>query len=117
LISPVHCLWFASIPIYDTLTCFVRRSLAGKSPLTPGRDHFHHTLKRGGYEVREVLVILIGLQAIYAVVALTGHFANVPDVVMFTGWSVLGLSQRFILQMMATRHRAALLRRRHQHAI
>jgi UDP-GlcNAc:undecaprenyl-phosphate GlcNAc-1-phosphate transferase len=29
LVSPVHCLWFASIPIYDCLTCFVRRILAG----------------------------------------------------------------------------------------
>jgi len=117
LISPVHCLWFASIPIYDTLTCFVRRSLAGKSPLAPGRDHFHHTLKRGGYKVREVLGILTGLQAIYAISALIGHFTNVPDVVMFTTWSVLGLSQRSIIHMIATRHRAALMRRRSQHPI
>jgi len=117
LISPVHCLWFASIPIYDTLTCFVRRSLAGKSPLAPGRDHFHHTLKRGGFEVREVLGILTGLQAIYAISGLVGHFANVPDVVMFTAWSVLGLSQRFIIRMIAARHRATLLRRRYQQAI
>jgi len=115
LISPVHCLWFASIPIYDTLTCFVRRSRAGKSPLAPGRDHFHHTLKRGGYEVREVLGILAGLQAIYAMLGLIGHFTNVPDVIMFTGWSVLGLSQRFVIRKIAARHRAALLRRRHQH--
>jgi len=112
LISPVHCLWFASIPIYDTLTCFVRRILAGKSPFTPGRDHFHHTLKRGGFGVRDSLGILTGLQAAYAIVALIGHFAQVPDVVMFTGWSVLGLSQRFVIKTMAKHRRAALLRRR-----
>lgn len=116
LISPVHCLWFASIPIYDTLTCFVRRCRARKSPLTPGLDHFHHTLKRGGYEVREVLGILTGLQAFYAIAALIGHFTHVPDVIMFTGWSVLGVTQRFVIRTMAIRHRAALLRRRYQQA-
>jgi len=105
LISPVTCLWFASIPIYDTLTCFVRRALAGKSPFAPGSDHFHHTLKRGGFGVRGTLGILTGLQAAYAIVALVGYFAQAPDVVMFTGWSVLGLSQRFIIRKIAQLHR------------
>jgi len=113
LISPVTCLWFASIPIYDTLTCFVRRAFAGKSPFTPGRDHFHHVLKRGGFGVRATLGLLTGLQAFYAIVALLAHFAQVPDFVMFASWSVLGLSQRFIINMIAKRHRAAHLRRKH----
>ena len=52
LISPVTGLWFASVPIYDCLTCFVRRSLKGKSPFSPGRDHFHHVLNRGTTHVR-----------------------------------------------------------------
>jgi UDP-GlcNAc:undecaprenyl-phosphate GlcNAc-1-phosphate transferase len=95
LISPVHCLWFASIPIYDCLTCFVRRALQGRSPLSPGRDHFHHALYEGGFTVRPVLGILTGLQIIYAVIGLIGHFASIPDVVMFTAWSFLGLTQRF----------------------
>ena len=112
IISPVHCLWFASIPIYDTLTCFVRRALARKSPFTSGRDHFHHTLRRGGFGIRETLGILTGIQGVYAIVALIGHFTQVPDVVMFTGWSILGLSQRFIIKTMAGHRRAVLLRRR-----
>lgn len=97
LISPVHCLWFASIPIYDRLTCFVRLALRGKSPFLPGRDHFHHTLQNGGFKVRSVLGIVAGLQAIYALLGVVGHFAVVPDVVMFTAWLVLGLSQRFVI--------------------
>ena len=58
IISPVVGLWFASIPVYDSLTCFVRRLMAGKSPFKPGRDHFHHELKRGGFGVRQMLAIL-----------------------------------------------------------
>jgi UDP-GlcNAc:undecaprenyl-phosphate GlcNAc-1-phosphate transferase len=112
LISPVHCLWFASIPIYDCLTCFVRRSLAGKSPFTPGRDHFHHTLLRGGLKLRRTLALLTGLQALYATIGLLGHFAGVPDAAMFAAWSVLGLSQRFVVKSIARHWRSSTLRRR-----
>mgnify|MGYP001827695983 CR=1 FL=1 len=111
MISPVHCLWFASIPIYDCLTCFVRRSLAGKSPFTPGRDHFHHTLLRGGLKVRQTLALLTGLQAVYAILGLLGHFAGVPDAAMFAAWSVLGLSQRFVVKAIAKHWRGSRLRR------
>lgn len=111
-ISPVHCLWFASIPIYDCLTCFVRRSLAGKSPFTPGRDHFHHTLLRGGFKLRRTLALLTGLQGLYASIGLLGHFAGVPDVAMFAAWSVLGLSQRFVVKTIASYWRGSRIRRR-----
>ena len=105
VISPVHCLWFAAVPIFDCLTCFVRRSLKRKSPFTPGRDHFHHTLRRGGFGVRGTLGILTGFQLIYATFGLIGHFAGVPDVVMFACWSVLGISQRKIIGTIARSHR------------
>jgi UDP-GlcNAc:undecaprenyl-phosphate GlcNAc-1-phosphate transferase len=111
LISPVHCLWFAAIPIYDCLTCFVRRSLAGKSPFTPGRDHFHHTLLRGGLRLRRTLALLTGIQAIYSCVGLLAFFAGIPDVVMFAAWSVLGLSQRFVIKTIAKRWRGSRMRR------
>ena len=112
LISPVHCLWFASIPIYDCMTCFVRRILAGKSPFTPGRDHFHHTLLRAGLKVRQTLALLTGLQAVYATIGLVGHFAGIPDAAMFAAWSVLGLSQRFVIKTIARHWRGSRLRRR-----
>ena len=111
LISPVHCLWFASIPIYDLFTCFVRRMLKGKSPFTPGRDHFHHTLRRGGFGVRRTLGILVMLQALYVNIGIIGHGAGVSDVAMFTAWSLLGLTQRFVIRAIAKRHRARQLRK------
>ncbi len=105
VISPVHCLWFAAVPIFDCLSCFVCRSLKKKSPFTPGRDHFHHTLTRGGFGVRPTLAVLAGFQLVYATIGLAGHFTGVPDYVMFTAWSVLGLSQRFIIRKIAISHR------------
>lgn len=112
LISPVVCLWFASIPIYDTITCFVERCLQRKSPFLPDRRHFHHMLLGADFGVRQTLGILTGLQAIYAAIGLLGHFAGVPDVVMFTAWSVLGLSQHFVILWIAKLHRLRQLRKR-----
>ena len=110
LISPMHCLWFASIPIYDSLTCFVRRSLQGSSSFSPGRDHFHHMLKRGGFHVYQILGILTGLQVVYAAIGVVGHFAGVPDVVLFVAWSGLGLIQRTVIRAISTARRRTILR-------
>jgi len=113
-ISPVHCLWFASIPIYDCLTCFVRRALKGKSPFSPGRDHFHHILFRGGFGVRQTLGILTGLQLIYALIAIVAHVAGVADVVMFTTWSVLFVTQRAVIRRIGRLHRCYKLKTLHR---
>jgi UDP-GlcNAc:undecaprenyl-phosphate GlcNAc-1-phosphate transferase len=110
-ITPVAGLWLASIPVYDSLTCFVRRIYKGNSPFRPGRDHFHHTLQRGGLGTRQKLAVLAGLQGIYAVVGVAGSLAGVPDVVLFVAWSVLGLTQRSVLKRIAKRHRAYLFRK------
>lgn len=107
LISPVYCLWFAAIPIFDFMTCFFRRIRKGRSPFVPGRDHFHHVLERGRHGVRWALGILTGLQLVYVIVALLCYFARVPDVVMFAAWSALGLSQRFIILQISKYQRLA----------
>lgn len=96
-ISPVTGLWFAALPLYDLFTCFVRRIAGGKSPLTSGRDHFHHTLMRAGMDVRQVLGALALIQLIYAGVGIAGHYAGVPESLMFTTWAIAGLSQHRVI--------------------
>lgn len=93
IVTPVVALWFASVPVYDLFTSFVRRMLQGKSPFVADREHFHHILIDGGMGVRQTLGILTALQAVYAVIGLAGHFAGIPDAVMFAGWAILGVSQ------------------------
>ena len=105
VISPVHCLWFAALPIFDFFTCFVQRGLRGKSPFKPGHDHVHHILKRGGFTMRRRLSILAGFQIAYSSVGIAGHFSGVPDVVMFAAWSVLGISQAWIIRFIAKHNR------------
>ena len=110
--SPVICLWFAALPIFDLFTRFVRRSSKRHSPFRPARDHFHHTLMRSGMGVRLTLGVLTGLQLSYAIVGLIGHFAGATDVFMFMCWSVLGISQHRIIDKLAARYRLSQRRKR-----
>ena len=111
-ISPVFCLWFAAVPIFDLFTCVVRRSMAGKSPFKPGRDHFHHTLKRGGMGVRQVVGTLTGLQLVYALAALAAFRLGVPEPVMFAAWAVLAATQRMIICAIRRQHRIWIIGRK-----
>lgn len=112
VISPVHCLWFAAIPIFDFMTCFVRRILSNRSPFHAGRDHFHHILLRGGFTGRQALLILSGFQCAYAAAGVFGHVAGIADAYMFGAWSILGFSQRIVIMKIATSHRCRRLRGR-----
>jgi UDP-GlcNAc:undecaprenyl-phosphate GlcNAc-1-phosphate transferase len=109
-ISPVVGLWFAAMPVFDCLTCFVKRLRAGQSPFRPGRDHFHHTLHRGGFAVREKLAILAGLQVIYATCAILAHTTGVADVYLFGTWCIVGLSQHWMIRAVSLRHRLYIFR-------
>jgi UDP-N-acetylmuramyl pentapeptide phosphotransferase/UDP-N-acetylglucosamine-1-phosphate transferase len=61
---------FLAIPLYDTLTVFLKRLARGDGPFTPGRDHVHHQLLEIGFTQRQTAVmlylvtILIGLLGI-----------------------------------------------------
>ena len=114
LVSPVYCLWFAAIPIFDCLTCFVRRSLARKSPLTSARDHFHDALFRGGMGARQVVTVLVGLQLLYTAAAVAAHYSAIPDVAMFATWSVLGLTQRRVIKKVAELYKHRSSQRKHR---
>ena len=105
IISPVHCLWFAALPIFDCLACFVKRVRKGVSPFESARDHAHHMLRRGGFGVRGTVAVLTGMQVFYACCGVAGYFAGIPDVVMFTAWSVFGISHRIIIHRIARSHR------------
>ena len=113
LITPVTGLWLASIPVFDLLTCSVRRVLKRRSPFKPGRDHLHHTLQRGGFGALQKVFILGGLQLAYAVVGVTAPLLGVSDTVLFVAWSVLGLTQFKVIRFISKRHRAILRERLH----
>lgn len=115
VMSPVAGLWFAAVPLFDLFTCMVRRIAKGRSPFKPGRNHFHHTLKRAGLEVRPALAVLVGLAIIYATIGLAAHYAGVADGPLFVLWAIAGATQYWVIKKFAVFYR--LLRRRRRSLI
>ncbi len=102
-ISPVVGLWFAMVPLADFFSCFVQRLARGKSPLTAGRDHFHHALLRAGLSARQILGLLTSMAMLYAGIGLLGDRLGVPDWAMFSLWLSLGASQYWLIKHIAAR--------------
>jgi len=101
IVTPVIGLWFASVPIYDLFTQFTRRILKGKSPFSPDQEHFHHILQDRGLGVRTTILLLTGLQAVYAAIGLAAHYASVSEAWMFGAWALLGLGQHVLISGIA----------------
>jgi len=82
-ISPVCALWFLAIPLIDTVTLMIRRPMQGRSPFNPGRDHLHHRLLNMGFDARQTVMIIHTAAAVMGGIGLIGHFARVPEGLMF----------------------------------
>lgn len=79
LVSPVTALWFAAIPLMDTVTLMIRRVSRGISPFQADQEHLHHLLQRSGLSVNQALLVAIALAIGGAAVGLLLHFTHVPD--------------------------------------
>jgi UDP-GlcNAc:undecaprenyl-phosphate GlcNAc-1-phosphate transferase len=82
-------LWVLGIMLMDVFTVTVRRLARRRSPMAPDRDHIHHVLLRRGFGPRKTLLILVGANALLALIGTAMWRAAVPDWWIF--WSFLGL--------------------------
>ena len=98
IISPVHGLWFAALPIFDLFTVFVRRAVSGRSPFGSGRDHFHHILREAGMSVPLVVATLVSLQSLYAAFGVASLRWGIEEPLVFTVWAVLGIGQLWVVR-------------------
>ena len=53
--------WIIALPVLETLTIFMRRLFAGKSPFSPDRNHLHFLLQKMSLGPVSVLLIILGL--------------------------------------------------------
>jgi UDP-GlcNAc:undecaprenyl-phosphate GlcNAc-1-phosphate transferase len=59
-----------AVPVFDTTTAFFRRIVRGESPFSGDQDHLHHRLRRAGLSPRQVLAVVYGASAVFALVAM-----------------------------------------------
>ena len=82
-LPPVAALWILLVPLFDTLSCMIRRISEGKSPMSADRRHVHHLLLSRGISQGRVVVILVTINACAGATGLLGWRLGVPDSLMF----------------------------------
>jgi len=81
--APAAVLWLLWVPLYDTCGVMLRRILAGRSPMSPDRQHLHHLFQDLGYTPRQTVNRLIVLNFLGGAIAVAGWRFGAPDVLMF----------------------------------
>ena len=104
LMAPVTALWIFALPLMDTVTLLIRRSVLGRSPFLGDREHFHHLLLSAGYTERQTLLLMVVLAAAAAALGVAGELLDVPEPWMFGGFVALfGLYVWITLHMLRRR--------------
>lgn len=58
------------LPILETTLSVLRRLISGRNVFTADREHIHHTLLQHGLTHRQVVIILYGVSAVFALLSL-----------------------------------------------
>jgi UDP-GlcNAc:undecaprenyl-phosphate GlcNAc-1-phosphate transferase len=89
LMAPVTALWIFALPLLDTITLLIRRSIMGRSPFLGDREHLHHLLLLAGFTERQTLLLMVALATAAAAFGVAGERLNVPEPWMFGGFVAL----------------------------
>lgn len=84
-LSFIALLWLVVVPVTDTLSLMVRRTLAGRSPLSSDRWHLHHLLLDKGVPPMAIAPIIACMTALGGAVAYAGVVYRIPDIYLALG--------------------------------
>jgi UDP-GlcNAc:undecaprenyl-phosphate GlcNAc-1-phosphate transferase len=82
-LAPITAVWILALPIADTVTLLVRRSLRGRNPFRADRHHMHHILLSLGLSPARTTALLFWLALALGIGALLAERLGVPQHVMF----------------------------------
>ena len=80
-----------AIPLIDVALAVGRRSLAGRSPFAPDKQHLHHRLLEMGHSQRRAVNLMYGWTALIAFTAVSMAFVSVAVTVSLFIMGVLGM--------------------------
>jgi len=83
LFSPVTALWIFAVPLIDSISTILLRTLHGRSPFKADNQHLHHLLRLFGFGDKMVLVIIVSLAASFAILGIYMELNLVKEWVMF----------------------------------
>jgi UDP-GlcNAc:undecaprenyl-phosphate GlcNAc-1-phosphate transferase len=99
--TPVTALWVLALPLIDTVSIMIRRSMAGRLLFAAARDHFHHVLLDSGRSVRQTVSIMLGMTTTAGAVGVAWLYAGLSESVSFVGFLILGVVHLWIFGRLA----------------
>lgn len=90
-VSPAAALGFVAIPLYDLTSCFFRRIIDGRSPMSADRNHYHHILQAAGFRRRQCLAILMTAAASVMLLCWALEAAGKAESIIFVTWLGCGV--------------------------
>jgi len=82
-LAPITAVWILALPIADTVTLLVRRSLRGRSPFRADQHHMHHILIALGLSSARTTALLFWIGLAIGIGALFADRLGVPQYAMF----------------------------------
>lgn len=70
ILALIVCLLSLGLPIFDTLCAMLRRAITHKPIMQADRGHLHHKLIDKGYTQKQAVLILYGISALLALLAI-----------------------------------------------
>jgi UDP-GlcNAc:undecaprenyl-phosphate GlcNAc-1-phosphate transferase len=82
-LAPITAVWILAVPIADTVTQLIRRSLRGRNPFHADRHHVHHILMALGLSSARTTALLFWIALALGIGALVADRLGVPQYAMF----------------------------------
>lgn len=82
-LAPITAVWILALPIGDTVTLLVRRTLRGRNPFHADRRHLHHILVALGLSSGQTTLLLFALGLALGLAAIAAEQLGVPQYTMF----------------------------------
>ena len=87
-VKPVVCLWIMAVPLADSASCFVRRMLAGETPMTADLKHLHHLVQRLGLTTGQGVLLIHSGSFLCGFIGVSGWWLGIPDRWIFAAFLV-----------------------------
>ena len=97
VIAPSAALWFLMLPLFDAACITIRRLLKRRPPFGADREHLHHIFLLAGFTVTETVTIMVVIAALGVGVGLVGTWLQVPDPLLLSVFTMLGLGYLWMI--------------------
>lgn len=83
-VPPVAALLIMAVPVVDTLTVMLKRSIQDKNPFHADRSHLHHICLRFGVGKKATSMTITGVTALFSLCAIAGTVWRIPEYYLFS---------------------------------